>query len=189
MGHVAPEAHDASVTFKAMTPGVRITKGTHRPWVEKWVFMMHHLKRLDEFYDTNVAGSGNLDVEAWATGFFVECDHLVDWLCGDVTALSGVTETDIVNYAKASAALRHADEISNTHKHYRRRPYKKGMAPEPTARIGTTDRSSTGRWTVTIELDWLTRTTGPTIDARVLARECVEQWRAFFNAHTITEPA
>jgi len=74
-----------------MQPGIRIGKGDHRPWLEKWKFVLHHLDRLRRYYESDVPDTGNLDVEAWATGFFVECDHLVDWLSQDISALGGVT--------------------------------------------------------------------------------------------------
>jgi len=42
---------------------------------------------------------------------------------------------------------------------------------------------------VTIELDWLAREGGRTVDALDLADQCVAEWRRFFKLHGITEPS
>lgn len=173
----------ASVVFGAVRPGIKIGKDNHRPWLEKWRFVLHHGDRLRRYYVSDVPDTGNLDVEAWATGFFVECDHLVDWLSQDVSALGGVTEKEIRDFAESSEALQRCDAICNTHKHHTR-----GVPTKPTARIGDVEQSG-GRWRVTVELDWLLRPNGPTIDALDLADQCVAEWRRFFKLHGTTEPS
>jgi hypothetical protein len=170
-----------SARLIAGRPGVKISKDDHRPWLEKWRFVLHHLARLRRYYESEVPDTSNLDVEAWATGFFVECNHLVDWLCHDISSLGGVTKRQIRDFASDSEALRRCDAICNTHKHHTRNTMK------PTARIGDVEQSR-GRWQVTVELDWLSRPGGPTVDALDLADQCVAEWQRFLELHGITNP-
>ena len=72
---------------------------------------------------------------------------------------------------------------SNTHKHHTRNP-----PTSPTARIGDVEQSG-GRWRVTVELDWLSRPDGPTVDALDLADQCVAEWRRIFQLNGIAEPS
>ncbi len=120
----------------AARAGIKISKDDHRPWVEKWRLVLHHLARLRRYYEEDVPDTGNLDVEAWATSFFVERDHLKDWLCADIPTLGGLTKPEITDYAEeTSVPLMQCYAICNTHKHHTRMKPSKQM----TARIGTVE--------------------------------------------------
>ncbi len=111
--------------------------------------------------------------------FFVECDHLRDWLDKDVAALAPAPANDIGAHFRASPALCMCNAICNTHKHHTRRS-------GTTARIRQTSMSPAGA-SVSIEVDCASPSP-TTVDALDLANDCVKAWRAFFTAFRISEP-
>ena len=137
-----------------MQPGIRIGKGDHRPWLEKWKFVLHHLDRLRRYYESDLPDTGNLDVEAWATGFFVECDHLVDWLSQDISALGGVTDKQIRDFARNTEPLQRCDAIQHAqapHEESANEPYRSDRRCRavgwPLAGHGRTGLAVAPRWT------------------------------------------
>jgi hypothetical protein len=169
--------------------GVKITMDPDRPWQEHWGFVLHHLAKIESAYAGEV-GLGNVEVQARVNSFFVECDHLRDWLKGDVANLPGVSKSHIDDHFKKSIALQRCNAICNTHKHFKRsqtlKDKKKGKPMPMTARILSVN-SDRGRYDVIVELDWF----GPhaqRYDAKTLAKECVDSWHQFFRDHSIPEP-
>jgi hypothetical protein len=125
------------------------------------------------------------NLEARVTGFFVECDHLRDWLKGDWRALGGVTKSEIEACWKLSDPLQWCHAVCNTHKHSRRlggggRP---ALANEKTAWVREVEISPAK---VTIELNWASANPTP-IDALKLAEQCVQSWTDFFVYFNISE--
>jgi len=158
---------------------LKITRGDHRPWTERWLTVLHRRDALRATYSDSALGLGDSEIDRRAMAFFVECDHLRDWLKGDLNALPGVTAAGIDNHAQGSVPLRRCNAISNTDKHHTRRL-------GTTARIRETSITPTGA-RVSIEVDWASPN-ATTIDALDLANECVESWRSFFTTFGITAP-
>ncbi len=155
-----------------------ITKGDDRPWTEKWQLMLHHLAALERIY-SGEGRHGNLEAESRATSFFVECDHLAEWLWQDVTLRPRLTERVVNDHVETHPSLVTAQDISNTHKHHTRRPEARAARIR---KVGLGDQVR-----LTIELDWA----GPnasTVDALELARQCVADWRGFLTNRGIDEP-
>ncbi len=153
-------ASAAGFTFAATAPTLSITKNSPRPWREKWRFTQHHLKRLSELYEGTTPGeyASTLDVEAWANGFFVECDHMRDWLGLDPSVLLSKEEIDQQIQCRYDN-LQRCRDICNTHKHLERA--RGGRRPKKTARIAEIVTEPDGKHRVVIELDWLARTPSP----------------------------
>ena len=70
---------------------ISLRKADVRPWAEKWIFVLHQLERLRAVYDGTDRPRGTLDIEGLAMSFFVECDHLEDWMKRDPAPLPGLT--------------------------------------------------------------------------------------------------
>jgi hypothetical protein len=122
----------------------------------------------------------NLEVDARCLNFFVECDHLRDWLKGDVdVAYQGVTADDVHKHFQSSVALQRCNAICNSHKHHTR---SSGI----TARIRSTSITPHGA-RVAIEVDWA-RPSRTTVDALELADDCVASWQDFFKTFGLKEP-
>jgi len=159
---------------------LRITRGDRRPWTEKWQAILHSQKALDAAYSGDARPLGNTEIDGRVLTFFTECDHLRDWLTGDLAALTAVTREDIAAHFRASRPLLICNAICNSHKHHTRPP------GTTTARIRETAITPNGA-RVTIEVDWATpRAT--TIDALDLANDCIESWRSFLKRFGIAEP-
>lgn len=160
-------------------PSIQITNDDYRPWLEKWLFMLHHQKRLREDYARRAPETGNLDVETRVTAFFNECYHLYEWLGSDPQV--PVTSAQARDYAENSVPLKRAEALCNTYKHHTRRNPK-----DVTARIRQTTATPNGS-RVTVEINW-GMPNAVTVDALVLVDECVEGWRDFLKANNIPEP-
>jgi hypothetical protein len=115
---------------------LKVTKGDHRPWTEKWLTVLHCFDALRATYSGDARQLGNLEIERRALTFFVECNHLRDWLMEDLTTRPGVARADIDKHFQESVPLRRCNAICNTHKHHTRRA---GMT---TARIRDTSDHS-----------------------------------------------
>jgi len=163
---------------------VRLTMSDYRPWEAKWVLVKHCLDSLEAAYRDGTGVSSNLDVELLTTAFFVECDHLRDWLKGDLPP--GVTESDIESQYWNYTPLERCNAICNSHKHYRRRQLNPSRPLPMTARIREVEVSPERKWSVTVLLDWATASAHP-IDALDLARDCVASWRRIFASLNIVE--
>ncbi len=159
--------------------GVKIGRGDYRPWTEKWLLILSRIKALQAVYSGDTHGLGNLEIDSRALDFFVECDHLRDWLEGDLPALPSITPADIDRHFQSSQALRRCNAVCNSHKHHTRRS-------GTTARIRDTEMTG-GKARVTIEVDWASPSAAM-VDALDLAEDCVADWRAFFTAFGIAEP-
>jgi hypothetical protein len=159
---------------------MKITRGDDRPWVEKWLTILHCLDALRETYSGDARTLGNVEIENRAQTFFVECDHLRDWLKGDLAALAGVSANDVHQHAMSSQPLRVCNAVCVTHKHHTPWPGR------TVARIRDTDITPNGA-RVTIEVDWATPQ-ATKVDALDLAEDCVKSWRAFFVQFGIVEP-
>ncbi len=166
---------------------ISLRKADVRPWAEKWIFVLHQLERLRAVYDGTDRPRGTLDIEGLAMSFFVECDHLEDWMKRDPAPLPGLTGKQrrefrkaVVAFHDSDVALRQCSNICNAHKHYGRDD---GLL---VARIRTISELPPG-WRVTIDLDW-PKPTSPTVDALELADQCVAAWKGFFAANGIHEP-
>jgi hypothetical protein len=173
------QAGTAGVVAMAGGLSTTITRGDHRPWTEKWLTVLNCLDKLAEAYGPAGQALGNAEVEARVETFFVECDHLRDWLDKDVAALAPATASDIEAHFLASPALCTCNAICNTHKHHTRRS-------GTTARIRQTSMSPAGA-RVSIEVDWALPS-ATTVDALDLANDCVKSWRSFFTTFGISEP-
>jgi len=158
---------------------LKVTKADHRPWTEKWLTVLNALEAFAITYSVDARQFGNIEIESRAMSFFVECDHLRDWLQGDIASLPAVLDNDIENHFKASMPLVVCNAICNTHKHHTRRS---GI----TARIRETSVTPDGA-RVTVEIDWATPEAS-LVDGLDLAEDCVKSWRAFFASFGITEP-
>jgi hypothetical protein len=182
---VTVEASIAAVATLTGDIGAKLTFGNQRPWEEKWQLARDYRDAIAALY----VGRSNLssrERQALVTAFFVECDHLRDWLDGDIASLPGVTSNDIYSHFKGSQPLQHCNEICNTHKHYSR-IRKDGTVAGPTARVREFTANPDGSTQVTIGLEWATPAETP-IDALKLADQCLDSWRAFFKTHGIKEP-
>jgi hypothetical protein len=158
--------------------GLGITKGDHPSWTEKWRTVLHCLDELREAYSGDARQLGHLVIDNRVSTFFVECDHLRDWLKKDARALGSATQMDVDRHYELSQPLQRCNAVCNSHKHHTRRS---GI----TARIRDTSITSTGA-RVTIEVDWRTAD-AIKVDALDLAEECVACWRSFFEAFDIPE--
>lgn len=176
-------AKAAVETIGAVAPvgevSLKVTRGHDRPWTQKWLAVINSLGALRDAYSGDARLLGNVEIDSRVESFFVECDHLRDWLKADVAALSGVVAADIDRHFKASQPLLTCNAVCNTHKHHTRRS-------ATTARIRDTELTPTGA-RVSIEVDWAT-SQATTVDAMDLAQACVESWRAFFRRFGIAEP-
>lgn len=155
--------------------GLRIRRDDLRPWLEKWADVTHSLQEVSAAYH-GFEEVGNVELDQRVTRFFVECDHLRDWLIGDHASLSELSEGDVHEHFESSWSLQVCNAICNSHKHHTRRS---GM----TARIRETSIGPVGGH-VTIEVDWASPT-ATTLDALDLAQQCVDSWRGFLNANGI----
>ncbi len=84
-------------------------------------------------------------------------------------------------------ALSDCDALCQTYKHHTRQG-RRGRPPGRTSRISSVKSAPTGRVHVEIEPDCDAPGQRPKLDARGLAEQCVEDWRAFFARHRIGEP-
>jgi hypothetical protein len=155
-----------------------LTKGDHRPWQEKWRKVLQRLNALHDAYSTDARTLGNDEIDGRVESFFTECNHLRDWLKRDLRSLRGVTAADLTRHYKHSDVLKTCTAISNTDKHH---TSDGGI----TARIRETSITPAGA-RVTIEKNWASPHP-ERIDALDLANACVASWRAFFQAHGISE--
>ncbi len=158
---------------------LKVTRGDDRPWTQKWLAVIHSLDALRDAYGGDARLLGSVAIDSRVESFFVECDHLRDWLVGDVASLSDVVAPDIEQHFTASQPLLTCNKVCNTHKHHTRRS-------GTTARIRATELTPTGA-RVTIEVDWAT-SQATTVDALDLAQDCVTSRRAFFTRFGIAEP-
>jgi len=172
----SPGAAESAATADRVT-GIVVTKADNRPWVEKWQMVLHSLDKVCEVY-ANSNGLGTIEIECRVDSFFVECDHLRDWLLWD-TSLPAITETTIDRKVDSTAALSLCRDICNTHKHHTRRSGR-------TARVRGVAIDAP-RATVAIEVDWALPA-ATTVDALQLAEDCVQSWRDFFDEHGINTP-
>jgi hypothetical protein len=102
---------------------VRLSPKPKRPQSlrEQWQTILHCLEELRVAYSPRGEALGTVEIKSRVETFFVECDHLRDWLKHDLRALPGVTANDIREYAlKSSPALSICYAICNTHKHHTR---------------------------------------------------------------------
>ena len=175
--NVAVETARAVVSVGEVS--LKVTRGDQRPWTEKWLAVRHLLGALSDAYSGDARLLGNLEIDGLVLSFAVECDHLRDWLEGDVAALSGATPADIQQHFLSSQPLLTCNAVCNTHKHHTR-------LSGTVARIRDTDVTPTGA-RVTIEVDWATPQ-ATTVDALYLAEACVASWRTFFVRFGIVEP-
>lgn len=174
---IAASAHIAAVSVMAAEPDLDLQHGDHPPWTEKWHSATHCLDQLRSAYS---AWPVTIDeLEQRVTTFFVECDHLRDWLKKDLTALNGLTEPDLANHFSSTESLRRCNAICNTHKHHTR-------DSGTTARIRGTHLSRSGSF-VTIEIDWALPS-ATTEDALELADACLSSWRNFLENAGISVP-
>ena len=165
------------VTFPQ--PTIRISRDDKRPWVEKWKSTMSRLDALRAVYTRAEEPKSNVDVDNRALDFFVDCDHLRDWIAEDDVSLPTITWTEVRGHLASSPPLQVCNAICNSHKHHTR-------ASGVTARIRDTEIGPHGA-RVTIEVGWATPS-ATTVDALDLAEQCVESWRVFFKAQGISEP-
>jgi hypothetical protein len=159
---------------------LKITRGDHRPWTEKWLTILGCLDSLRAAYSGDARTLGNVEIDRRAQTFFVECDHLRDWLKADVAALGGASTADVHGHFQSSTPLQVCNAICVTHKHHT------PLAGKTVARIRDTDVTPTGA-RVSIEIDWATPQ-ATTVDALDLAEDCLASWRAFFSKFGIAEP-
>lgn len=158
-------------------PSIKITKHDVRPWTEKWSLTLFRIDALVRAYAGDDLKS-NLEAETRALDFFVECDHLRDWLENSESQL-GLSPGDVAAHFESSMALKTCNAICNTHKHHTRRS-------GTTARIREVITNPQGSQ-ISIEVDWATPL-ATTLDALEVADECVASWRSFFAANGIKEP-
>jgi len=128
-----------SVPMRVDVPevGVKVTRGDLRPWTEKWQIVRHYRDALAATYSGASGRVGNLEVEGRVQSFFVECDHLQEWLENDVENFAGASKADIQSHVQGSNPLTVCKAISNTRKHHTREW-------GSTARIRETSTESTG---------------------------------------------
>jgi hypothetical protein len=156
----------------------KITKGAApRPWTEKWQMVLFRFEDLERCYAGESLRS-SLEAETRANDFFIECDHLRDWLVNDHASVLGLTEGQIRAYVKSSPALQACYDICNTYKHHTR-------DHGTTARIKDVQIGLGSRW-ITYEIDWGAPNAW-TVDALDLANECVTSWRDFLKTNGISE--
>jgi hypothetical protein len=172
-------AETASVKVMAGEVSLKVTKGDDRPWEEKWLEVLKRLDDVRATYSGDARGFGSMEIDRRVEDFFSECNHVRDWLIGDVARLPTVTVAVIDQHFWSSAPLRTCNAICNTDKHHTR-------STGATARIRSTDVTPTGA-RVTIEVDWALPS-ATRVDALQLADKCVASWRAFFTTHAIAEP-
>ncbi len=84
---------------------MRVTRGDHRPWSEKWHTVLHALDHVDEIYSGEAHLLGSIEIDRRVTTFFVECDHLRDWMKGDAATFSDLDSEDIDEYRPLSRPL------------------------------------------------------------------------------------
>jgi len=173
---------EAAVVFVGSAAGsFSITRDDHRPWTEQWQTILHCLEELRVAYSPRGETLGTVEIKSRVETFFVECDHLRDWLKHDLSALHGVTADDIRGYAlRSSPALSTCYAVCNTHKHHTR---DRGRTE---AQIREISVSSSGA-RVAIEIDWASPS-ATTVDALGLAEDCVQAWSEFFKRFNIVEP-
>lgn len=169
----------ARAIASAPSPGVTLKEGDGRPWQQKWREVLRLLERLREAYAGGVGDS--TAVRQLVNGFFLECDHLVDWMMKDPAFVMKRTATqDIYDYAhKRSVPLQLCDAMCNTDKHRTRR------SGHPTAEIDRLDKDPSGTWAVSLKVDWPARPRIQSRDALRLAEGCVSAWRTYFKRHNI----
>jgi hypothetical protein len=173
-------AETAKATASAGPVEISIDRNDYRPWEEQWLRVLRCLARLRAAYSPEAVELGNAEVEDRAKTFFEECDHLRNWLKGDVAALPGVTEGDIDGHWRGSETLLTCNAISRTQKHH---------TPDwgKSAGIRRTVTASAVGITLQIETDWASES-ATTVDALELAEDCVKSWRGFFANFGIVEP-
>jgi hypothetical protein len=155
--------------------GLKVTRGSQRPWTDKWFAVLHCLEQLQNVYQVRV---GTQEAEQHAASFFSECYHVRDWLEHNHLA----TRADIQAHIDRSRPLTKCAAICNTHKHHTR-----ARATDITARIHEIETMPTTGTRITYEFR---RGTGrrTRVDALHLAEQCIKAWRTFFKKHNISEP-
>lgn len=170
------EAMAAMAQATAAAPTIDIAQSDHVSWRRKWAGVIGCHDRLKEIYSSPNFAGGNLEADQRALDFFVECDHMRDWLEGDLSSLPGVTPRDLDSHFGSSPPLQVCNAICNSHKHHTRRS-------GTTARIRNTQIRPDGV-SITIEVNWAT-SAAYTVDALDLADDCVNSWQSFFQRHGI----
>ena len=109
----------------------------------------------------------------------MSCQHLPEWLTGNLSSLPRVTRSDIQAHEAADVDLKLARDLGNTYKHHTRT-----VGTE--ARLGPIDVSNAG-YKMTIEYG-NPGGTPSTRDALDLAEACVASWRQFLSVRGIQAP-
>lgn len=162
---------------------VRWRKGERR-WTGRWRLVLHLRDRLRDAAAGDLADVDALDVEAWANGFCLACDHLADWLRGDVRRLPGCTRKQsrkrIARFREKEGALQQCRALAAAHRRYREQ-----KATDGTAVIAVHPDGVGWRATAEIGHGEVAR---PAVDVLALADRCIDAWRGFFADHGIEEP-
>ena len=134
--------------------------------------MLESLKGLDEAYTKPHFGVN--EAEQRALAFFLNCHALAEWLKTGLP--SGITKNDVSNHVRQSKQLTACADIANTDKHPERNHGKAAHARESmTSKAGAS---------ILLEVGW-GEPNAERYDALQLARDCVEEWRTFFEEHSL----
>jgi hypothetical protein len=145
--------------------------GPDRSWVEKWLSVRKQLERVETACSTS-GYKGIDDVKQAFEGFFIECNHMYDWLRRDKS--TGLTKSDLDKHIFGDHDLKICRGAANVAKHY--------VRDDPnamTARIASVAARPTG---VEVKLDWAEGSNSGTEDALDFARRCVVSWEQFLKS-------
>jgi hypothetical protein len=78
---VSPETIRSEVMVGEVS--LEVTRADVRPWAEKWRTVLHGLERIENAYSHGGGKLSNEEVDGRVNQFFVNCDHLRDWLDSD----------------------------------------------------------------------------------------------------------
>ena len=151
-----------------------------RPWRDHWYVIRDAYSECDEAIGPKAASLGLPVIRSRFSRFFVEMDHLRDWLMTDDDELPDITEKVVNDYALNHEMLKIVNAFSNSIKHRKRRS---GMVADITEIMFDPMRT-----TVKVTYSQGDGTFG-VIDAMALARRAVEAWGTFFDEHDVSSPS
>ena len=151
-----------------------------RPWRDLWWVIRDALTEISIATGSQASKLGVPVLRSRFSRFFVEMDHLRDWLSTDDDELPHVTEAMVNQFAFNNDQLRVVNALSNTTKHRKRRS---GMVADITAITFSPVRAI-----VNVSYAEGLEHMGVT-DALVLARGAIDAWGQFFDKYGITAPS
>jgi hypothetical protein len=151
--------------------------GPNRSWSEKWLSVRKQLERVETACSAN-GYKGIDDVSRAFAAFFIECNHMYDWLWQDKS--TGLPKSDVSKYMFADKDLRICSGAAIVAKHHTR--------DDPgamTDRLLSVSARPTG---VEVMFEWSKGSSSGTEDALEFARRCVASWERFLNSKGLISP-